>query len=395
MPITLNCPKCHKPFRVRDESIGGRVRCPSCGAVLQVPAAISPASHFGTGEEPKSIAPSTTDRPVAEDVPRSLPAQDLMMGGAGARDDVVDLGPPGGPPLPAPPSIKSRPPAPAPAPLPRQARQPAPPPAPPPPSSVPARPARAERRRDPVPLGPIPADASAWGSVRGGLGLIRFGLFLFSLVFLGVIGQGVWIVMDYDNAMKDGLGFLGKEDWPRWKEILVAYTAIPTTLGVLMLLLGRMRCGGAPREAHARGLALGAAFFTVIALLAAAVYVGQTYFDVANRFNLNLPADIVEKARLTALYALGPSIVLADILTLLFVAQIGWPLGRPGLLRSVAGFFAYVLLLPTAVAIASLYYPLVELFETMKKARELSGTPFGGGAEGEATTQKALIWSVI
>ena len=47
MPITLNCPKCHKPFRVRDESIGGRVRCPSCGSVLQVPAALSPPSHFG------------------------------------------------------------------------------------------------------------------------------------------------------------------------------------------------------------------------------------------------------------------------------------------------------------------------------------------------------------
>ena len=46
MPITLNCPSCHKPFRVRDESIGGKVRCPSCGSVLQVPAALSPASNF-------------------------------------------------------------------------------------------------------------------------------------------------------------------------------------------------------------------------------------------------------------------------------------------------------------------------------------------------------------
>ena len=67
MPITLNCPKCHKPFRVRDESIGGRVRCPSCGAVLQVPATLLPASNFGDGSAGESTGP-TQERPVAEDV---------------------------------------------------------------------------------------------------------------------------------------------------------------------------------------------------------------------------------------------------------------------------------------------------------------------------------------
>src|SRR5436190_142265 len=167
MPITLNCPKCHKPFRVRDESIGGRVRCPSCGAVLQVPAALSPASHFGTGDDTPGgpSAPSGLDRPSADD--------------SAVR--------PGGAP------------------------------------------------KEPM-LG------SAWRRVSGGLGLIRFGLFLFSLVFLGAIGHATWIAVDYENAMKDGPGFLGKEDWPRWKELLVAYTAGPIIPGVLMLLLGRLRC---------------------------------------------------------------------------------------------------------------------------------------------------------
>ena len=395
MPITLNCPKCHKPFRVRDESIGGRVRCPSCGAVLQVPAALSPASHFGTGEEPKSIVPSTADRPVAEDVPRSIPGAppDLMLGGAGNRDDVVDLGPPGGPPLPAPPSIKAR--GPAPAPPPRQARQPAspPPPAPPPPS-MPARAPRAERRRDPVTLGAIPAEAGAWRSVRGGLGFIQFGLFLFSLVFLGVIGHGVWVALDQENALKDGPGFLGKEGWPRWKEVMVAYTAIPITLGVLMLLLGRLRCGGAPRDAHARGLAMGAAFFTFLALVCAAVYVGQTYFDAANKANLNLAPDLQANITLSALYAGVPSIVLADILTLLFVGQIGWPLNRPKLQQSVAGFFMYALVLPAAVLIASLFFPLVEVYDRVMSSYKASGTPFGG-ADGDEVTKKALIWAVI
>src|SRR5438093_1411668 len=154
MPITLNCPKCHKPFRVRDESIGGRVRCPSCGAVLQVPAALSPASHFGTGDDLPGGPPGagSLDRPVAEDVTGKSTGttKDAMLGGPGRREDVVDLGPPGGSSLPAPPSIKAR------APAPIQPLPPARAPAPPPPPSVAPRTARAERRRDPVvPLGPI------------------------------------------------------------------------------------------------------------------------------------------------------------------------------------------------------------------------------------------------
>lgn len=37
MPLTLNCP-CGKQLRVRDDSAGGRVRCPACERVLNVPA---------------------------------------------------------------------------------------------------------------------------------------------------------------------------------------------------------------------------------------------------------------------------------------------------------------------------------------------------------------------
>src|SRR5215213_4519649 len=105
MPITLNCPKCHKPFRVRDESIGGRVRCPSCGSVLQVPAALSPGSHYGdlpSGLAPSGAAggPSSAERPMAEDVPGRGPGgppDHPMLGGAGRREDAVDFGAAGGP----------------------------------------------------------------------------------------------------------------------------------------------------------------------------------------------------------------------------------------------------------------------------------------------------------
>src|SRR5262245_37986259 len=107
MPITLNCPKCHKPFRVRDESIGGRVRCPSCGAVLQVPAALSPASNF---DEPPKSESSDSVRPVAEEVQGGGhlgTIHEISMGGQ--RPGAVDLGPPPGAPLPGPPSIKMQP----------------------------------------------------------------------------------------------------------------------------------------------------------------------------------------------------------------------------------------------------------------------------------------------
>src|SRR5262245_55860398 len=391
MPITLNCPKCHKPFRVRDESIGGRVRCPSCGAVLQVPAALSPASHFGTGDDPPGgpSAPSSLDRPSADDsaVKPGAGPKEPMLGGAGrGRDDAVDLGPPGGRDLPAPPSIKG--PARAPVRLP-PTRAPAPPTMVP---SAPPRTTRAERKREPVvPLGPIPADASAWRSVSGGLGLIRFGLFLFSLVFLGAIGHAAWIAVDYENAMKDGPGFLGKEDWPRWKELLVAYTAGPIIPGVLLLLLGRLRCAGAPRESHAGGLALGAAFFTFVAILAAVVYGGLTYFDLANKLNLNIPAEWLPKINLTAQYAIVPAIVSAEVLTLLFIGQIGWPLARPYLQRGVAGLMVYALVLPAGILIAHLYYPA---YDAVKKAIETTGSPLAGGAEDD-TAQRALIWGVI
>src|SRR5258708_6352029 len=112
MPITLNCPKCHKPFRVRDESIGGRVRCPSCGSVLQVPSALSPASNFGDAPKPDAASAAGTHRPVAEDVPagasRGGTVHDVMLGAAGRREGAVDLNPPAGPHLPGPPSIRAQ-----------------------------------------------------------------------------------------------------------------------------------------------------------------------------------------------------------------------------------------------------------------------------------------------
>jgi predicted Zn finger-like uncharacterized protein len=385
MPITLNCPKCHKPFRVRDESIGGRVRCPSCGAVLQVPAALSPGSHYG--DLPSGLAsaggpagaPSSTERPMAEDVPGR---------GPGRRDEADDLGAAGGGPgLPGPPSIKPKGPPPAP---PRQLeRVPAT-------AAIPKAPAVARTQRGPaalptqrVPLGPG-SDDLAWSKVRGGLGMIRWGLFLCALVFIGAFGHAAWTILDFDNAMDEGPGFLKQADWPKYKEVFVAYTAGPLIPAAILFLFGRLRCGAAPAESQARGLARSAAFFTFLAILAAVVYIGLTFFDAGAK--LQLPAEITSKAAPIALYAGIPSVILADVLTLLYVGQIGWPLGRPQLQRAAAGFFTYVALLPAAVLIANLFYPVPPHIRLLP-SQPREALALGMGDEVEA--RRVLIWGVV
>src|SRR5262245_36772277 len=111
MPITLNCPKCHKPFRVRDESIGGRVRCPSCGSVLQVPAALSPASHFGELPRGAAESPEDANRPMAEPVGGGVPTMGSIpqagIGSPSSHEGVVDLRASGSPLQVPPPSIRA------------------------------------------------------------------------------------------------------------------------------------------------------------------------------------------------------------------------------------------------------------------------------------------------
>jgi len=213
-------------------------------------------------------------------------------------------------------------------------------------------------------------------------------------VLLFAFAHGVWIFLDMEEALKDGPGFLKKDDWPRWKELLVAYTALPLIPALICLMLGRMRCAGAPSEANARGLALGAAFFTLVGFLAGVVYFGMTYFDLAERVGLGkagLSDAMQNSIRMTSLYSAISSAALADILTVLFIGQIGWPLARPKLQTAAAGFFIYVALIPAGILIGLEYYPVFDLF---RRARELHGNPFAGQEDSDLA-QRILIWSVV
>ena len=259
-------------------------------------------------------------------------------------------------------------------------------PAPAPPPSFSAAPAPLTGRQSLTPTRPMSDDEVVWLKVKGGLGMIRMGLFLFALLILAFFGHGVWIVFDYERAMSDDPGLLKRADWPLWKEVVVAYTAGLTVPAILLLLVGRLRCGGAPSAANARGLALGSAFFTLVAIAGLALYAGMTYFNLGPK--LQLP----DKARLTALYAAVPAAVLADVLTLLFIGQIGWPLRRPQLQKSVASFFVYVALLPAGVLIGLQYYSVPSIWP-IRDLIELAGTPHVEGEDDLA--KRALIWMVI
>lgn len=374
MPITLNCPKCHKPFRVRDESIGGRVRCPSCGSVLQVPAALSPASNFD--EPPRGEASEDGSRPMAEAVTGRVPTMASIPepggGGPSSHEGVVDLRSSSAPlPVP-PPSIRA-----SSLPTSRSADRPAPPvqlPTAPPKTVGPA-----------VPPRPLSDEEATWIGVRKGLGMIRMALFLFVLLILAAIGQAVWTVMDQDRAWSDKPGVMGKADWPLKKEVFVAYTLVLTVPAALLLLFGRMRCGGAPPEGHARGMALGAAFLTFVAIAGVAVFLVLSFYDPGDK--LKIPTD---KVRLTGLYAAIPSAVVADILTLLFIGQIGWALRRPALQKSVAGFFVYALFLPAGILIGEQYYPV---FDQLRESWGKVGPALGGPEDDLA--QRAVIWGAI
>jgi hypothetical protein len=116
------------------------------------------------------------------------------------------------------------------------------------------------------------------------------------------------------------------------------------------------------------------------------LFIGMTYFDLGEKVKIPEP----DKVRLTALYALIPSAVLADILTLLFIGQIGWPLRRPQLQKSVAGFFAYAALLPAGVLIGLQYYPSPAVLALFNEGRHNFLNRLADDQD-----QSAIIWGVV
>jgi predicted Zn finger-like uncharacterized protein len=71
MPISVECPSCRSTFRVKDEFAGKRGRCPSCKAMLTVPAA-SPSQR--TAEQKLVPLPTDLGRQAAAALAPRAPA---------------------------------------------------------------------------------------------------------------------------------------------------------------------------------------------------------------------------------------------------------------------------------------------------------------------------------
>lgn len=369
MPITLNCPKCQKPFRVRDESIGGRVRCPSCAAVLQVPSTLAPSSHFGFdapgGPPPNPSEVTGAHRPMADEVAPTPPSDDdMMLGGPGGRPPMMEYGA-ANTALPAPPSIKYRglPPTPipglptAPAPYASGGKMDRP--------AVGSPSLQLPRPQSSFVLPPAPGPAAtqlpgtaatpAWAAACRGLSMVQAGLILWMVPFLGAIGHLVWAYLKPEQAAADAPGYLGQAELPFWKELVLAYTVPAITFGLLLLFFGRAKCTAVPDESTARGLARAATFCTLLGLMGAAV-AAVVYLGYAGRVNLPPLAGPL------ALCVWAPAAVLADLFTLLFIGQVGWAAARPRLLLSVGTYLTFALVAPAMMAAATLFYPAVEPF---------------------------------
>jgi predicted Zn finger-like uncharacterized protein len=109
MPIDATCPGCAKTYRIKDEQAGKRVKCPQCGAVVEVP---NPQAekwylYTATGEQFGPVPKSELDRWVEEGAV-DAECQVLKEGDADWRwagdvyPELVDYQLQGGPATPAP-----------------------------------------------------------------------------------------------------------------------------------------------------------------------------------------------------------------------------------------------------------------------------------------------------
>jgi hypothetical protein len=286
MPITLGCPGCGKRFKARDESAGKKVKCPYCQIAVQVP---TPDESARAGA-PTAPIPASDSAPIP--LAPSRPAPPPVV----ASPDEWGALPTGPAPSPAapPPPLPNRdhetfPLAPPPAPARGNKDRPKP--------SKPEREDRADeaekaakaksRKKDDVEEAPEKTGASGWRSVRRGLFWVQFALLWFSLI--GFVGFGKTMYTRSGNALPKGDG----TDWVSIEGYVnapgpnsvklskgdltdLALYSIPTFLGGLFMVFGRLIASGAPRSSGARSLF---AFSGLLALIGLAAMFGWFAFS--------------------------------------------------------------------------------------------------------------------
>lgn len=392
MPLTLNCPKCHKPFRVRDESIGQRVKCPSCGAILHVPSTLSPVSQAGDGSG-EQLAPddfSESSKPLAGAAPPrlpkpmtstpSVPSLDQMLAAGGGikrpkPGDEVDLGATDPSALPAPPSIKMG----------------APPPRPSNPQNIPEpnrdRPTgtRAAGVSPPAvsPTTSVLEHEKGWKKTRSALGWIRFGFLLLCVPVLLAGAEAIFTGLDSSGDLapfltKPGYTVVKEEPFSPWKPTFLREITYATffVFGLLFGLLnwiGRAKLLSLPAPAKGKGLALASWFFFTIGIVAA-IAAPILLSDFRSRWlpTLEIPA---ETQPIVLTVAVG-SFLISETCLMLTLVQAGWAIGRAKISSELA-FTAFLIVAPLmGLFITNLFFPILPVNESLVQRQEALNEKF-------------------
>ncbi|HUR52917.1 MAG TPA: hypothetical protein VMZ71_02215 [Gemmataceae bacterium] len=325
MPITLSCPSCAKRFRARDESAGKRVKCPYCQAAIVVNA------------DGSSAAPPADPGPLAAPRFPPGPARPAAPVTPGDWSDDLPGSPTAGPksapiPLAPPPPLRGA----------STASRPAARPAPAKPTSRTGKLGDAAESREPK--SPAKLVLPAWKKTKAGLFWVLFGLVFLALpgfVEFGKLvyertvgdlpsGEG-WIKID--GAVNAGSGTITLS---KRQEIDILAYGGPILIGGLMLTLGRLAAGAAPRASGAKGLFAFSGLFTLLGLASLGV------FEVCQQVQM---ADVARYTAVGFIVAWG----LAEVWFLTGLATTGAHLKRPAVARAV-GFFWFVVALAAVAA---------------------------------------------
>jgi hypothetical protein len=361
MPITLNCPKCKKPFRVREGSVGKRVRCPACTAVLQIPGNISPSSlalmDLPSPSKVGALSAASANAPTLR-TEKAMPAAGEGVQPGSYAD--LDLGPAdpvfggGKPELEGSTAAGTRVPLRGtPPPLPRQSADEgrtavARPDRGDATAPLPAAPRAAARRK---PGRPVVATATAEDvtELANGLKMTQIALFFLAVPFFCLFAEAVYFMMN-PLTEREGAGFFGLTGFTFWDELRLLYIVVPALAFYGLLLPGRVMCLQAPPLTQARWLVGAALGFTIASCLAGVLY-GIAVFLRAQNSPMPDTEFIAKAIWLTCA-------ILAELWFCVFIAQLGWPLGSPRLLRETAWFLSVVVLVPAALWVVDHFYPI-------------------------------------
>ncbi|HMF11896.1 MAG TPA: hypothetical protein VKE94_06300 [Gemmataceae bacterium] len=227
---------------------------------------------------------------------------------------------------------------------------------------LPAAPRAAPRRK---PGRPVVATAAAEDvtELANGLKLTQIALFFLAVPFFCLFAQAIYFMFNpLELEERTKAGFLGLTGFTFWDELRLVFIVLSALAFYGLLLPGRVMCLQAPPLTQARWLVGAALGFTIASCLAGVLYGIAVFLRVQN----NPMPDTEFIAKATWLTCA----ILAELWFCVFIAQLGWPLGSPRLLRETAWFLCVVVLVPAGLWVVDHFYPIFgSIQEQMNQAK--------------------------